>query len=190
MHSLLPHLPGHEQYTRNMATAASVSDLALVLVDARNGITNQTRRHSLIAGQFGIRHAILAVNKCDLVGYAEDVFQIISDDYRKLSYSLGIANVLAIPVSALHGDNVTDKEQPYSVVRRADPTRLPGNRRCRGGQDQQKLPHERAMGLSTQRRVSRVRGHGGERLSAARRCHRGCGIWGAIARSAHYGRQE
>jgi bifunctional enzyme CysN/CysC len=101
--------PGHEQYTRNMATAASVSDLALVLVDARNGITTQTRRHSLIAGHFGIRHAILAVNKCDLVGYAQDVFQRISDDYRKLSYSVGIANVLAIPISALHGDNVTDK---------------------------------------------------------------------------------
>jgi bifunctional enzyme CysN/CysC len=99
--------PGHEQYTRNMATAASVSDFALLLVDARNGITTQTRRHSWIAARFGIRHVALAVNKCDLVGYSEAVFSDIAGSYRELADSLGFVSVQAIPVSALCGDNVS-----------------------------------------------------------------------------------
>jgi bifunctional enzyme CysN/CysC len=91
-----------------MATAASVSDFALLLVDARNGITTQTRRHSWIAARFGIRHVALAINKCDLVGYSEAVFSDIADAYAKLANSLGIAGVQAIPVSALRGDNVSE----------------------------------------------------------------------------------
>jgi bifunctional enzyme CysN/CysC len=99
--------PGHEQYTRNMATGASTADLAVVLVDARKGLLVQTRRHSYICALLGIRHVVLAVNKMDLVDYAEDVFTDIEHHYRALATRLGIDEVTAIPLSALHGDNVT-----------------------------------------------------------------------------------
>ena len=96
--------PGHEQYTRNMATGASTADLAVVLVDARKGLLTQTRRHSYIASLLGIRHVLLAVNKMDLVDYRQDVFDSIVAGYRDLATQLGIANVQAIPLSALYGD--------------------------------------------------------------------------------------
>ncbi|PKM14729.1 MAG: adenylyl-sulfate kinase [Gammaproteobacteria bacterium HGW-Gammaproteobacteria-2] len=99
--------PGHEQYTRNMATGASTADLAVVLVDARKGLLTQTRRHSYICALLGIRHVLLAVNKMDLVGYGETVFSGIADGYRALASELGIAHVQCIPVSALAGDNIT-----------------------------------------------------------------------------------
>ncbi|MCL1634624.1 sulfate adenylyltransferase subunit CysN [Luteimonas sp. SX5] len=98
--------PGHEQYTRNMATGASTAELAVVLVDARKGLLTQTRRHSYIASLLGIRHVVLAVNKMDLVGYDQAVFDGIVDGYRELAAQLGIHNVVPIPVSALKGDNV------------------------------------------------------------------------------------
>lgn len=98
--------PGHEQYTRNMATGASTADLAVVLVDARKGLLTQTRRHSYIVSLFGIRHVVLAVNKMDLVGYDQAVFDDIVAGYRELAERLGIARVDAIPISALEGDNV------------------------------------------------------------------------------------
>ncbi|MGH8075539.1 MAG: sulfate adenylyltransferase subunit CysN [Lysobacter sp.] len=98
--------PGHEQYTRNMATGASTSDLAVVLVDARKGLLTQTRRHSYIVSLLGIRHVVLAVNKMDLVDYDQGVFERIAGDYRRLAGQLGIPGVTAIPVSALDGDNV------------------------------------------------------------------------------------
>src|SRR6476646_9256499 len=98
--------PGHEQYTRNMATGASTADLAVVLVDARKGLLTQTRRHSYIVSLLGIRHVLLAVNKMDLVGYDRDTFERIADEYRELAASLGIANVTAVPLSALEGDNL------------------------------------------------------------------------------------
>lgn len=98
--------PGHEQYTRNMATGASTADLAVVLVDARKGLLTQTRRHSYIVSLFGIGHVILAVNKMDLVGYDQAVYDDIVAGYRALAERLGIARVDAIPMSALKGDNV------------------------------------------------------------------------------------
>jgi bifunctional enzyme CysN/CysC len=98
--------PGHEQYTRNMATGASTADLAVVLVDARKGLLAQTRRHSYIVSLLGIRHVVLAVNKMDLVGFDEAVFAGIEREYRALAEQLGIANVTAIPLSALNGDNL------------------------------------------------------------------------------------
>ncbi|MEO5565335.1 MAG: sulfate adenylyltransferase subunit CysN [Luteimonas sp.] len=98
--------PGHEQYTRNMATGASTADLAVVLVDARKGLLTQTRRHSYIVSLLGIRHVVLAVNKMDLVDYSQQVFDEIVADYRQLAASLGIANVTSIPLSALKGDNM------------------------------------------------------------------------------------
>ncbi len=99
--------PGHEQYTRNMATGASTADLAVVLVDARKGLLTQTRRHSYIAALLGIRHVVLAVNKLDLLGFDEAVFRRIEAEYLALARELGIDAVQAIPLSALRGDNVT-----------------------------------------------------------------------------------
>ena len=98
--------PGHEQYTRNMATGASTADLAVVLVDARKGLLTQTRRHSYIVSLLGIRHVVLAVNKMDLVGHDQAVFERIAADYRALAASLGITDVTCIPLSALQGDNL------------------------------------------------------------------------------------
>ena len=98
--------PGHEQYTRNMATGASTADLAVVLVDARKGLLTQTRRHSYIVSLLGIRHVLLAVNKMDLVGYDQSVFDAIVDGYRELASQLRIPHVQAIPLSALKGDNM------------------------------------------------------------------------------------
>jgi bifunctional enzyme CysN/CysC len=101
--------PGHEQYTRNMATGASTADLAVVLVDARKGLLTQTRRHSYICALLGIRHVLLAVNKMDLVGYDQAVFEEIESGYRALAAQLGIAHVTAIPLSALQGDNLLQR---------------------------------------------------------------------------------
>jgi bifunctional enzyme CysN/CysC len=98
--------PGHEQYTRNMATGASTADLAVVLVDARKGLLTQTRRHSYIVSLLGIRHVLLAVNKMDLVDYDQARFDAIAAEYGLLASQLGIAHVQAIPLSALEGDNV------------------------------------------------------------------------------------
>jgi bifunctional enzyme CysN/CysC len=103
--------PGHEQYTRNMATGASTADLAVVLVDARKGLLTQTRRHTYICGLLGIRHVLLAVNKMDLVDYAEDVFNRIESDYRELAAQMGIEHVTAVPLSALRGENVSSRSQ-------------------------------------------------------------------------------
>jgi len=103
--------PGHEQYTRNMATGASTADLAVVLVDARKGLLTQTRRHTWVCSLFGIRHVLLAVNKMDLVNYDETVFRAIEAEYRELAGYLGIDHVTAIPVSALKGDNVSRASQ-------------------------------------------------------------------------------
>lgn len=101
--------PGHEQYTRNMATGASTADLAVVLVDARKGILQQTRRHSFIASLLGIRHIVLAVNKFDLVGYDREVFEKISTEYREFARDLGFETIVPVPVSARHGDNVISR---------------------------------------------------------------------------------
>src|SRR5688572_8268256 len=95
--------PGHEQYTRNMATGASTAELAVVLVDARKGLLVQTRRHTYIAALLGLRHVVLAVNKMDLVGYDQSVFEAIADEYTELAHSLGIPHVQCIPMSALKG---------------------------------------------------------------------------------------
>jgi bifunctional enzyme CysN/CysC len=106
--------PGHEQYTRNMATGASTADLAVVLVDARKGLLTQTRRHSYIVSLLGIRHVLLAVNKMDLVDYDEAVFDRIQADYRALAAQLGIAQVTCIPLSALKGDNMLERSTRMS----------------------------------------------------------------------------
>ena len=98
--------PGHEQYTRNMATGASTADVAVVLIDARKGVLTQTRRHSFIVSRLGIKHVLLAVNKMDLVDFDQAVFDCIVEQYQALAEQLGILSVQAIPLSALTGDNL------------------------------------------------------------------------------------
>ncbi len=98
--------PGHEQYTRNMATGASNADLAVMLVDARKGMLTQTRRHAFIAGLMGIRHVVLAVNKIDLVEFSEERFDAIAAEFRACTEGLDFSTIQAIPISARHGDNV------------------------------------------------------------------------------------
>jgi bifunctional enzyme CysN/CysC len=101
--------PGHEQYTRNMATGASNADLAIVLVDARKGLLTQTHRHSIIVSLLGVRHVVLAVNKIDLVDFGETVFRQIEADYRTFAESLGFRSLMAMPISARYGDNVSSR---------------------------------------------------------------------------------
>lgn len=103
---IIADTPGHEQYTRNMATGASNCDLAIILIDARKGIVTQTRRHSFIAALLGIRHVVVAVNKMDLVDFAEPVFEKIHNDYSELAARLDLRDICFIPMAALHGDNV------------------------------------------------------------------------------------
>ena len=107
--------PGHEQYTRNMVTAASNSDLAIVLVDARKGVLTQTRRHSYLVALLGIRKVVLAVNKMDAVGFDQEIFAQIEKEYRAFAGQVGLTEIVAIPLSALKGDNVTErsKNTPY-----------------------------------------------------------------------------
>ena len=98
--------PGHEQYTRNMATGASTADLAVILIDARQGVLTQTRRHSFIASLLGIRHIVVAVNKMDLVDYSRETFDAIEEEYREFTQTLGFESITCIPMSALKGDNI------------------------------------------------------------------------------------
>ena len=101
--------PGHEQYTRNMVTGASTADLAVILIDARKGVLTQTKRHSFLAHLLGIRNVVLAVNKMDLVGHDQEVFDRIVEDYAAFAKDAGIEAFTAIPVSGLNGDNVTSR---------------------------------------------------------------------------------
>jgi bifunctional enzyme CysN/CysC len=101
--------PGHEQYTRNMATGASNSDLAIILIDARKGVLTQTRRHAFIASLLGIRHVVLAVNKIDLVDFSQRVFDDIVREFREFARDLGFTTLVPIPISARFGDNVIEK---------------------------------------------------------------------------------
>ena len=101
--------PGHEQYTRNMVTGASTADVAIILIDASQGVLTQTRRHSFIASLLGIEHVVLAVNKMDLVDFSEDLFNKICDEYQALRKHLAFKSVTPIPLSALKGDNVIER---------------------------------------------------------------------------------
>ena len=106
---IIADTPGHPQYTRNMVTGASTADLAIVLVDARKGMLEQSRRHAFIASLLRVPHIVVAVNKMDLVGYDEAVFEQIVEDFTGFAAKLEIGDLTAIPVSALHGDNVVDR---------------------------------------------------------------------------------
>ena len=106
---IIADTPGHEQYTRNMATGASSCDLAIILVDARHGVVTQTKRHSFIVSLLGIKHVLVAVNKMDLVDFSEDVFDKIRADYRDFASRLEMPDLHFMPVSALKGDNIVDR---------------------------------------------------------------------------------
>ncbi|MCE7915281.1 MAG: sulfate adenylyltransferase subunit CysN [Nitrosomonas sp. PRO4] len=99
--------PGHEQYTRNMVTGASTADVAVILIDARKGVLTQTRRHSYLVSLIGIRHVVLAINKLDMVGYSQEIFNQIDHDYRIFAKEVGLQDIVSIPMSALKGDNIT-----------------------------------------------------------------------------------
>jgi len=106
---IIADTPGHEQYTRNMATGASTCDLAIILIDARHGVQVQTRRHSFICSLLGVKHVLVAVNKMDLVDYSQERYQAIKKEYREFAESLNFGDVRFVPISALNGDNVVEE---------------------------------------------------------------------------------
>ncbi len=108
---IIADAPGHVQYTRNMVTGASNADLAIILIDARHGVMEQTHRHSLVAALMGIPHIVVAINKMDLVGFAEETFYRIAADYQKLAHKLDLKEVVFIPLSAYAGDNVVTSSE-------------------------------------------------------------------------------
>lgn len=111
---IIADAPGHVQYTRNMITGASNANLIIILVDARQGVVEQTRRHSIIASLLKIPHVVVAVNKMDLVEYSQDVYNNILIDYAEVAKQLGLKDVTYIPISALNGDNIVDKSSTFS----------------------------------------------------------------------------
>src|SRR6187399_2551666 len=106
---IIADAPGHVQYTRNMITGASNASLIIILIDARQGVVEQTRRHSIIASLLKIPHVVVAINKMDLVEYSQDVFNNIVIDYNEVAKQLGLQDVTYIPISALDGDNIVDR---------------------------------------------------------------------------------
>jgi sulfate adenylyltransferase subunit 1 len=106
---IIADAPGHIQYTRNMVTGASTADLAIILIDARNGVVEQTRRHSIITSLLNIPHIVVAINKMDLVDYSQDVYNNIVIDFAEVAKSLGLKDVTYIPLSAAFGDNIVEK---------------------------------------------------------------------------------
>ena len=108
---IIADTPGHEQYTRNMATGASNCDLAIILIDARHGVQVQTRRHSFICSQLGIKHVIIAINKMDAVDYDQNIYQQIKSDYRDFAQNLEFEDIRFVPISALKGDNVVNESK-------------------------------------------------------------------------------
>ena len=106
---IIADTPGHIQYTRNMVTGASTANVALILIDARKGVAEQTRRHAIIASLLQIPHLVICINKMDLVDYSQDVYENIKEDFSEFSSKLDIHDMTFIPISALNGDNVVDK---------------------------------------------------------------------------------
>jgi len=110
---IIADAPGHIQYTRNMVTGASNADLAIILIDARNGVVEQTRRHSIIASLLNIPHIVVAINKMDLVNNSEDVYNNIVIDYAAVADKLGLKDIIYIPISAINGDNIVEKSSVF-----------------------------------------------------------------------------
>jgi len=108
---IIADAPGHIQYTRNMVTGASNANLIIILVDARNGVVEQTRRHSIIASLLNIPHVVVAINKMDLVDYSQDVYNNVAIDYAEIAKALELKDVVYLPISALKGDNIVDRSE-------------------------------------------------------------------------------
>ncbi len=126
---IIADTPGHEQYTRNMATGASTADLAVILVDATRGVLSQTRRHAYIASLLGIPNVVAAINKMDLVDYSEEVFSTVARRIsRAQSPARASSSVVSIPISALAGDNVVQPHRPHALVRGPDAASASGDR--------------------------------------------------------------
>ncbi len=170
---IIADTPGHEQYTRNMVTGASTADLSIVLVDARNGVSEQTRRHAFIASLLRIPHVVVCVNKMDLVGYDEDAFYEILEEVTDWAARLQIPDMTFIPISALHGDNVVDRSHGDAVVRRRAAALPPRARRDRAGSQPQRRPLPGPVGDPPDERgaprLPRLRGPGRGRRAAPRR---------------------
>ena len=151
--------PGHEQYTRNMVTGASTASLAVILIDARKGVLTQTRRHSYLVSLIGIRHIVLAINKMDMVGYSKDIFDTILQDYREFAAQIGLTSIVAIPISALLGDNITEpsaKTPWYNGPTLMGPS---GNGADRRPQPGRAVPPAGAVGQSAQPEFPRLLRH-------------------------------
>ncbi len=183
--------PGHEQYTRNMATGASNSDAAVILIDARKGVLTQTRRHSYICSLLGIRHVVLAVNKIDLVDFSGERFHHIVGDYLGFAQALAFASITPIPVSARFGDNVTTRSQRMSWY--DGPTllehleELDATEGARG----QAVPLPGAVGQPPQPRLPRFLRHGGLRRASRPATRGGRRLGTADDRRAHrHGRRR
>ena len=170
--------PGHEQYTRNMVTGASTADVAVILVDARKGVLTQTRRHSFIVSLLGIKHVALAVNKMDLVGYDQAVFDRIAADYREFAASLGLTDVTAIPISALRGDNVVEPGANMPWYDGPPLIDVPGDGGGRPGRRQRPVPPARSAGHPPRPRLPRLRRHHHRRNGAPGRRGAGAAVRG------------
>ena len=178
---ILADTPGHVQYTRNMVTGASTADVAIVLVDARHGVVEQTRRHAFIASLLGIPHLVVAINKMDLVAYSEERFDEIVRDFSVFRKHLTSRDIAYIPISALEGDNVVDRSEQHVVVRRraaAAPS---------GGDRPRRRPQHGGLALpgaarDPQRgqRLPRLRRPGRLRRRAARRSREGAAVRGRV----------
>ncbi len=143
---IIADTPGHERYTRNMVTGASTADLAVILIDARKGVVEQTRRHAFIASLLGIRHLVVCVNKMDLVDYDQRAFERIERDFREFCARLEVTDVTFIPISALLGDNVVERSTRDAVVRGAGAPLPPRACAHRVGPQPDRLPVSGAVG--------------------------------------------
>ena len=142
----LADAPGHVQYTRNMVTGASTADVAVVLVDARKGVIEQTRRHTLIASLLAVPHLVFAVNKMDLVDFDEARFNEIKEELDDLTAALGVKDEVAIPIAALHGDNLVDPSDRMPWWHGRDPAPSPRGDRARGRPQPGRPPLPRPVG--------------------------------------------
>ena len=166
--------PGHEQYTRNMATGASHADIAILLVDARHGPKRQTRRHAAICDLVGIKKVILAVNKMDLVDFAEARYREIETEFRAMAGSFGFTEIATIPVAALSGDNVVYRSSHMALVCGPDVARLSRKRRSQDRAHGRTVSHAGATRAACLWRLPRLCRHHHIRQGQGRRAHRRC----------------
>ena len=165
---IIADTPGHEQYTRNMATGASTADLAVILIDAEKGLLPQTSRHAYIASLLGIPSVVAAINKMDLVGYHRERFLTLEKEFLALAGKLGITNIRCIPISALAGRQRCRGRQANAVVRRSDPARTSGNCTGHKARNHAKYPIPRSICDPAGCELPRICGTSGWRSDSSR----------------------